>query len=78
MDRQSSDKMASLASRILHQKDPLEDDALLDQIVRNVHDAMNTGTIADARNALREPLREYINNAKSLAASVVSQADGPE
>jgi hypothetical protein len=77
-DRKSSDEMAAIASRITSRGDPLQDNALLDQIVRNVADAFATGTIEDARAAIREPLKEFLGNARSLAASVMSQADGPE
>ena len=78
MDKESSDKVAGIAARILRGTSPIDDDALMDQIVRNVTDAVQTGTPEMAREAIREPLREHFNNARTLAASVVSQADGPE
>lgn len=78
MDRQSSDKIASLASAVMRNGNPLKDDALVDQIIANVRDTLVSGTQADARNAIREPLMQYFETAQSLAASVVSQADGPE
>jgi hypothetical protein len=78
MDRETSDKIATMASHIMHGGNPLDDDAFVDTIVRNVLDAATTGTQDQAREAIREPLRTFMATAKSLAASCVSQADGRE
>lgn len=79
MDRKTSDRIAALASHIMKKgSNPLDDDAAVDAIIRNVFDADATGTLADAREAIREPLRQFAETAKSLAASCVSQADGAE
>lgn len=77
-DKRSSDDLATLASHVLRTGNPLDDDALVDMAIRNVMDAMTTGEIVNARLALREALGQYFTNVKTLAASVLSQADGPE
>lgn len=81
-DRQSSDRTASLASSMMRMGNPLDDEKLMDQIVANVLDADRNYTAGEKtkklREAVSEPLQQYFNTAKSLAGSVVSQADGPE
>lgn len=78
MDKESSDQVASWGAHIMRNGNPLKDDGLVDQIIRNVVDAHATGTLEDARNALREPLMQFCNTAVSLAGSVVSQANGQQ
>jgi hypothetical protein len=78
MDRKTSDEIAAKASHLMATGNPLNDDNFVDTIVRNVRDAADTGTIGQAREALREPLAQFMETAMSLAASCVSQADGPE
>lgn len=78
MDRKSSDELASQASGLLNSPNPLDDDAKLDAMIVNVIDADRTLSREAARKVIRDEFAGYFEAARSFAASVVSQADGPE
>jgi hypothetical protein len=69
--KETSSEISSLARR-LWREDPLSD-IVVDHIIHRVRDAITNGTIEDAREAVRAPLREYVEKVKSVAASAVSQ-----
>jgi hypothetical protein len=74
-DRKRSDEVAAIAGRLLAKGDPLKDPRVVDRIIKDLALANNA---FDARKAVRAPLRQFIDDAISLAGSVVSQADGQE
>lgn len=74
-EKQSSDEVAAIAGRILAKGNPLRDPRLVDKIIGDLARANHEQA---AREAVRAPLRAFIEDAISLAASVVSQADGKE
>lgn len=75
MSKQTSDRVASLASHIMTKGNPLDSDEFVDAMVGVVRAAESTQV---AREVVREALFEFMQTAKSLAASCVSQGDGPE
>lgn len=78
MNKVTSDKIATEAALLMRHGNPLNDDAFVDSIIRNVRDADGTMSAEDAREAIREPLRQFCETAVSLAGSCVAQADGAE
>lgn len=69
--KETSQEISTLASR-LWREDPLSD-AVVDDIISKVRSAITNGTVEDAREAIRAPLRDYVNDVQSVAASAVSQ-----
>jgi hypothetical protein len=77
-NKETSNKIATEAALLMRHGNPLNDDTFVDTIIRNVRDSIVTGIEDQAREAIREPLRQFCETAVSLAASCVSQADGRE
>lgn len=78
MDRQSSDELATLAGRINQRGNPTEDLTKVDDMIDRIVKLHATGGTEAARQAVRDAFYDDFEDAKSLAGSVISQADGPE
>lgn len=73
--RESSDELATRASEILDANKPIITDAMIVDVVARLSVARG---LDDQREALEIALRPLTDDLRSLAGSVMSQADGPE
>jgi len=78
MHKHSSDELASRASAIMRGGNPMDQAGDLEDLAQRVSDMVSTAGKAAGAQLIKDHLNEFCAEAVSFAASVVSQADGPE